>query len=207
MPTTKTSICNLSLGHCCIVPNLDDVDEDDSNEAICCRTYYDQIRDILLEQIGPWPFCERQIDLQEIDMTGSGYEDLWDFMYIYPNTAKRINFIVDPSQRQAQKASDKIPFKVVDYPGVGRAILTDQESAIANINFFQEEPAFYPVSFTQPLSLGIATHITGPLKVKADLAAAIQTRFNQWLAAAITQMQAERQDDPEPDSESVQVRI
>lgn len=200
--STKTEICNDALIICCIIPSIDDVDNDDTNEAIACRAVFNQIRDLLMEKID-WPFLTQQIDLQVLEEDPN---DDWAFTYAYPNNVKRIQRIINPGLRTPQTKEQKIPFRIIMNDDKTRGIWCDEEEAIAEVNIFQDDPEFWPAYFVEPLAKGIAARICGPLKVDANLKVTIINDFNTWLAEAVNAAQSERQDDPEAESQFVQAR-
>lgn len=200
--STKTEICNAALIHCCIIPSIDDVDNDDSNEAVVCRAVFNQIRDLLMEKVD-WNFLTQQMELQVLEEEPN---DDWAFLYAYPNNVKRIQRIINPGLRTPQTKEQKIPFRVVMNNDKTRGIWCDQEDAVAEVNVFQDDPEFWPAYFTEPLALGIASRISGPLRVDAKLRMTIASDFNTWLAEAVNAVQTERQDDPEAESQFVSAR-
>lgn len=204
MPYSKTQVCNMALAHVGVAATISDVDTETSTEAENCRLFYDHCRDVLL-QAKPWGFATEQVTLSKLTGTPpSG----WAYWYMYPNFCVRANFIVNPATRIPTR-EQKIPFKVVRVPtasGYGKAILTDQDGAILEFNRgITDENVFSP-TFVQALSLFLATHISQPLRVNANITKLTQELFSVWNSEAAALDMAEAQDDAEQQSQFVNAR-
>lgn len=201
MPS-KTVICNMALGHCGITSRMQDVETENSNEAIQCRLFFDQVVGILLESV-EWNFAKVFLDLQDIGSPPSG----WSYRYMYPNTIRRINFIVNPAMRTPTSKEDKIPFDIIKITDTfGKAIVSDEYQAVACCNENITETELFDFTFTQAVALGLASMISTPLRVKSDLSDALQKAWSTWLGEAILISQAQTQPDPERDSQFVSGR-
>jgi hypothetical protein len=202
MPYTRTQIGNLALGMCGVFPNLDDVDLDQSNEAINIRLWFDQCVGILLETCS-WDWATEQADLADL---GTPPDD-WDYRYLYPANFKRINKIVNPTFRTARLKEEKVPFRIRKRSdGYGKVILTDMIDAKIEGNVDMNDVSMFPSVFVEALMLAIASHIASPLRVDAKLAANISQQFQIWKNEAQLADKLERQDDPEADSQFVLAR-
>lgn len=201
MPTSKTQICNMALGHIGVAGRIQNVDSENSAEAAACRLYFDQCRDVLLE-MQEWSFANRQVALQDLGTPRDG----WSFRYKYPNFCALALRIVNPYVRTPAK-DQKIPFKVVDLnDAYGKAILTDQEDAILEYNHKVEDVGLFTPTFVQALSLLIASHIAMPLRVDASILRAVQQQFGVWATEAGNQTLRESQEDSERPSEFESIR-
>ena len=202
MPLSKTSISNMALSHCGISERVLDVDTERSQVAETCRLFFDQARDLILESRG-WDFCTRFATLQDIGSPPTG----WEYRYMYPNTAKRINRIINPAFRLPATQTAKIPFRVVDLvTGVGKAILCDQQAALAEYNHEVTDVSSFSATFGQAVALCLAAHVAMPLRVNPDITKYVNQQFQLWLAEAATQAESEGQPDVNPESEFMLAR-
>lgn len=205
MPTSRTIISNMALAHCGISQRISDVDTENSPEAIQCRLFFDHCRDMILEAQA-WPFATQRVRLQLLTLPEE-WEGQWTYRYAYPNICKRVNKIVNPAMRTETESRHRIPFQVIDRAdAAGKAILCDQDNALVEFNVQINDVGRFSASFVQAFALCLAAHITTPLKVNAEITRTINARYTDWLTEAILITKAERQDDPEPDSQFVNAR-
>ena len=201
MVYSKAIICNMALAHVGVTARIQDVDNENSNEAINCRLFYDHIVDLLLETC-LWPFAERDFTLADV---GSPPPE-WAKRYKYPVDCKYAAFIKNPALR-TPGTDGKIPFIVKDlHDGYGKCILTDLEDAILVGNYIVTDPNKFSSSFVQAGAMGLASHVAMPLRVDANITKFVQAQFTNWLAEAVNFKQREQRDDPEPNSEMQTVR-
>lgn len=205
MPTTsKTQICNMALAHVGVNSRIEDVDTESTEEANACRLWYDHAVDTLLE-MQRWSFATRQVDLQDLSDSNPP-PDEWGFRYMYPNTCKLALRIVNPAMR-VDPPGFKIPFKIVDLEtGLGKSILCDQENAILEYNHEVTEPAQFPATFVQALSLFLATLICMPLKVDAKITQYVNGAWSAWQNEAGKHSLREGAEDRQAESEFVLAR-
>lgn len=201
MPANSlTTIFNMAIGHCFISETVDDPDEN-SNVAIQCRKFFDQVKNMLLE-VCPWPFATKRAPLV---LTGTAYSG-WQFSYKYPADCLLASYIVNPAVR-TPAAGMRIPFRVVNDPvGYGKLIMTDMPEAELEYNILVEDVNLFNYTFIQALALGLAAHISGPLRCNADIVKSLQNQFSNWLAEAVNFKLREGQEDREPDSEFLAAR-
>lgn len=202
MPTSEVEIANMALAHCGITSYIGNFTTEDTNEANTCRLFFDQVRDVLLETL-PWNFAKRRVALQDI---GSP-PDEWVYRYQYPNTCMLAIEIINPSVR-TESVEEKVPFAIEDQDdATGRCILTDEQNAILLYNHKIENIALYTPSFSQALAFGLAAHVATPLRADARIASALKNEWQVWLSEAGSRSLREEQEDPNPPSEFVQVRM
>lgn len=202
----KTQISNMMLAHCGITGQIDDVDNEDTNEAINCRLFFDHVRGILLET-REWPFALRRdpLALQGAPTVGADTTE-WAYRYKYPTNCKLALRILNPAVR-TPATGQKIPFKIVDLrDGYGKAILTDQADAVLEYNHDEDDVSKFSSSFVSALALGGASHIVMPLRVDPNISNQVRSQFSNWLAEASNLVSREQQEDNEPDSEFQSVR-
>ena len=188
----------MALAHCGITARVDGVDTENTNEAINCRLFYNHVRDLTLEA-RPWPFAERRRALTKLGTPHLG----WNFRYKYPADCKHASYIENPCTPKApQKKEDKIPFIIRDIDdGYGKCILTNQDDAILVFNINLEDENLMTSTFVQAFSLGIASHISTPLRVDANIKQMVTQAWTNWLAEASNFAQREQQDQPEAPSQ------
>lgn len=198
---SKVFIFNMSLGHCGINSSIGDVDEN-SAEANACRTYYDTCRRVLLEMMR-WGFAEQQVALV---LQGTPTSQ-WLFQYKYPTNCARINKIINPIFRTEPTPYDQIKFKINNLGGAyGKAILTDQASAVVDYNVDITDETLFSYTFALALSLFLASLIASPLRVDAKLKETVAAQWNAWRGEAVTNDRLEQQEDIEPESPHVLAR-
>lgn len=201
---TKQSICQLALSHCGIGTTISDIENDDTNEAIQCRMWYEVCRDALLEMM-PWSFAQDEL---KATLLQENPNDRWRFMYLYRNDWKRINAIIDPTKPRPDRIEDKIKFEVKRAPdGNGKVVYTNQPDAIFDVNYWVTDESQYSSVFGMAQSMFIATYICKPLRVKATIKVDIQNDWATWLSEAQIQHKSEREDGAEADSQFVMGRM
>lgn len=201
MSYSKTSICNMALGHVGSGTLLSNVETDNSPEARECRRFYDICVDVLLE-MQEWPFAKEQADLQDL---GSP-PDEWGYRYKVPARCVLPLRIVNPAKR-TPGTDEQIPYKIANRDdGDGRVILTDQENAILEFNAPITETQRFSGMFVYALSWFLADNISMPLRVSADIAKYCRDTWRAWQSEANIQARREEQPDPYPQSEFVTVR-
>ncbi len=196
MPTSKTQICNMALGHVGVAATIQDIDTENSVEAENCRLFFDHCREVILET-KPWGFAKREVTLASLGSPPTG----WLYRYKYPNFVKRANRIINPASRTPGRGN-KIPFKVVDGDDqYGKAILTDQENAVLEYNYNVTDVNLFSATFVQALSLFLATSIAMPLRVNAEIQTVTQQLFTTWNSEASSLDLEEEEPDQEAASE------
>lgn len=192
----------MALAHCGVTGRIQDVDTEQSAEAENCRLFFDHCREMVLE-MQPWRFAERRATLQNL---GSPPAE-WGYRYKYPNFCARVNEIVNPVSR-TPSLSSQIAFKEEDggETDYGRVILTDQEDAEILYNHKDIGVELFSALAVQALSLFLGAHIAAPLKVKRDLAVALEQRMILWLNEAGVQNLEASHPDKEPQASFVSAR-
>jgi hypothetical protein len=198
MAYSKDLICNMTLGHLGVGKTIQGVATELSAEAEACNLWFDPCRRTLLEMI-PWDFATEILNLQEITITGTGWESHWKKLYAYPSGIRRANRIINPAYRTPAREEDKIPFKVVRNNGQ-KAILCDQDTAILEVNIDVEEPAEFSATFSDALSLFIATRAGPRLNCNAQIMQIVERSWMMWQGEAIAQNITQSQQDPMPTS-------
>jgi hypothetical protein len=191
----------MALAHVGVTGRIEDVDNENSPEAVNCRIFFDHVVALVLEAC-EWPFAMIQDNLANI----GDPPDSWLFRYKYPANARIINRIINPAVRTPGE-DQQVPFIIrKQTDGYGKVILCDLENAVVEYNDDITDTGLFSSSFAQAVALGVAAHIAAPLRVDPRIQQSATTNFNTWLAEAITVKQREQQNDPEPDSQMFAVR-
>lgn len=199
---TKTIISNMALSHCCHGTQIGAVETDLTNPAKYCRLWFDHVTQLLLES-RMWPAFTRQVDLQDLGSAPNG----WDYRYKYPTNCAYAGRIVNPQDPNGSLGKPKIPFEVKDLDdGYGKCILTNEPNAVLEMNIIADDPNKFDSTFAEAHSLMLAAHVSGPLRVDANIKAEINRQLTGWMSEAAVKAMRERQDDREPDSEFVSIR-
>lgn len=193
---SKSLISNMALGHCGVTGRIEDVDNENSPEAINCRLFYDHIVALILETCW-WPFATVEDNLVDV---GSP-PDEWGYRYKKPVNCRLIQYIKNPVVRTPGE-DQSIPFVIRDLrDGYGECILTDMQDAVIVYNDDVTDPGRFAASFAQAVSLGVAAHIAMPIRVDVNIVNRVQQQFTGWLAEAINKKQREQKEDTEPQSQ------
>lgn len=151
---TEVFVCNLALGHIGIGQTIADLAAS-SHIARACSAVFDHAREEVLERF-PWPMISRRVTLNLIEEDPNTE---WARSYEYPNGCIAVRRLVTGSLPQAEGA----PFEVAQTAADGRVIYTDQESAIAEVSYWFDNPGEWPSYLAKAISWNLATYICGPL--------------------------------------------
>lgn len=197
MAESKTEIANLALIHIGVSPLIEDLEQDDGEEALTVNAVYDVALKAVIRGM-EWPFTRkfRTLSLIAEDPTSE-----WSFSYSYPSDCERFVRIIGAGRNPNHE--EKIPFLIAQGSGSSRIILTDQSDAEAEYRVREDDPVQYPEDFTLALSYKIAALIAPKL---ADGDSFVVAREQErlfifhWRIAAATAFN-EDQREPEPPSE------
>lgn len=130
MANSVVGIYNMALvrmGHSVQVSALGE----GSAEEVACSTFYEQCRDIVLQD-WPWGFARRNVLLAQLASTSAetaadAFPRNWGFKYAYPSDCLHIHELVHPGVR-VPGHDQRIPYEVLN-DGANKAIYTDAEDA------------------------------------------------------------------------------
>lgn len=194
--TSKTQICNMTLGSIGVNARIGDVDTEVSPEAIACRLFYDQVGAQLLE-VRPWPFATKRGALVDL---GTPPAD-WGYRYKYPTDCALAVKIINPYMR-TEGTDKKIPFKVINLSDAyGKAILCDIQDAELEYNETITDESLFSFSYVQAYVMGLAAPVGMTLRVDKSIVDNASKQFSGWLEEASLHVMRERQEDPFPISE------
>ena len=148
---SETSICNQALGKIGAT-KIDDVEAENSVQAIQCRLHYEPTRDALLRS-HYWPFASAREELEQDD-TDPDFE--WDNQFVLPSDFLYLKSIFD---------SDNIPGKNSSRTHAieGRRLLTNESTAkIRYVKKVTDASQFDPL-FVKVLILLLADEMIGSL--------------------------------------------
>jgi len=203
---SKTEICNLALSNIGISQFITDVDapSEKSNEAIVCRRWYDISLNFALEDFD-WNFARRRLALAEIASTPPS---TWAKVYAYPSdcaTARKI----EVAGVRVPYAEQRIPFEVAAETAVTgdyKVIYTDCELAVLVYTKRITDAGLFDAQFVMALAWLLAANIAMPLAVNSKLAAQAASNYQAAKLTAFASHLNERQEDPEPASETERAR-
>lgn len=204
MPKTDTDTCNQAIGNIGISKTIANLEQEQSTEARVCRTFFENTRDMILEEV-PWPFATRFADLQDIGDPPAG----WLYRYRYPNdcvTARQL--IIDGYQAISVNSRPVIPFLVVeDEAAAGRAIVTNQPNAILEYTARITNPMLYSALFIDAFAWALSVKIASPLSAAPGMAEKAQAAYNGALAKAAARSFNEAREEQSRESEFTRARL
>ena len=166
MPTSKTNICNLALGHLGVSNEIANLETERSKEAQACRRFFDIVRDLILRDFN-WPFARKVVKLSLIKENPSSK---WCFSYRYPSDAIRLIKLYPANETGASFETYnayegmKIPYEVAR-DDKARAIWTNLEipelEYISDVDDVTDYPPDFQLAFSYLLAGHIAPRITG----------------------------------------------
>lgn len=168
MSVSKTEIANMALSHIGVSNKIGDLDTEQSQEAIACRTFYDLVRKAVLQD-NDWTFAEKTVPLNLIRFD----DKLGEYIYQYPVDCLYARNVKHP--RNVGKY-DKRDF-IVRKEASGKAIVTRYEEAQITYTENLIQTGFFSPLFSLALSIKLAIYIAprltdgDPFKIKNDLIA------------------------------------
>lgn len=182
-------ICNLALSRLGDDASITSIDPaDGSPQADHCASFYPMARDSLLESHA-WSFATKRAVLAEL----TAETESWAYAYALPtNCLKVLAVIQDGANDYAAITSDDDltagqpyspqPFAVEALASGTRAILTDQDDAVARYIVKVTDPTVFSPLFTDALVWKLAAMIAGPL-IKGDSGMAMAVKCEQMAEA------------------------
>jgi len=173
MALSETLICNAALAKIG-AKRLNDLDADDSVEAVHCKTHYEMTRDSLLRS-HYWRCAMARADLSQ-DTVDPDFE--WDAQFILPDDFLRMRSIYDANNTPGNKYRK-------GYALEGKRLLINETSCkIRYIRKVTDVTDFDPL-FVEVLVLRLALKLIGPL---ADGDAKLQETVQRELAVLMRQV-------------------
>lgn len=198
--SSSTSIANMALRFVAS-KEIANLDTDESTEANVCRRFYDMARQELLRAHSwPWATVEATLGLVEEEPT-----EEWDFSYQVPSGSLKLIRILSGLRNDSRQS--RVPYKVVKAAS-GSYIYTDQEDAILEYIFDEQDVDKFPPDFAIALARRIASLIapslTGgdPFKLSERNYQAYQMQLQEAVANSRNDIQIEEP----PESEFIRGR-
>lgn len=200
----------MALGHLKITRQIGNLVTDLSQEAVACRTFYNVVKQEMLEDF-KWPFATKQGPLSLIKDNPFPYDSFgdseWQYAYQYP--ADAVNFVRILSGIRNESRLDRVPFRIfVNSLDNTKQILTDMECAqgewTTNVLTEDQFTAAYVMALSYKLASVIAPMVTSGDPFKLGPAAA--ANYDKALIKAQGNALNEEQIDIEPESEFVIAR-
>ncbi len=159
---TKTDISNLALSHLRILTVIQDVDTEQSTEAIAAKLWYDAARREALTDFN-FGFSRKRLALST---HGEDPPSDWLYRYQWPSDCILPRHIENPL------GTDEPPILFIYEEATDGtlSILTDLDEACLVYTFDQEDLTFAPAHFVSGLSYLHASYIGGTITGKAALA-------------------------------------
>lgn len=160
MAWSRTDIANRALGALGVKKAITDVDTDTNAEAKAVREVLDLAIESLVAECD-WPMARRTEEMSLVSGSStSPYSDDWVYAYRYSTTWMKLIRVQqeDGGDRQPSESS-MCPYRVISDTS-GRLVLTDEESAEAEVLVLPDE-GHYPAKFVEALALKVAI-MAGP---------------------------------------------
>lgn len=199
--SSKTEICNLSLGHLGVGKVISNIETEKSEEANVCNRFYNITVRSLLRGFN-YPFANKRDALALVEETPNTE---WAFSYRHPSGNLELLRIL--SGIRNDNRDTRVPYKI-SQDTQGLLIFTDEENAVAEYTFFETDPSRYPpdftIAFSHRLAAFIAPTITdgdpfnlGPAQIQLFLATIKTAQANAIM---------EEQQEQTPESEFIRAR-
>ena len=148
---SETELCNLALGRIG-AKRINNLETDQTLEAIQCRLHYPQTRDAVLRSCW-WPFALTRVALEQAE---EGPINEWDNQFILPSDFLRLKEMFEDGVLKKRMPR-------ISYHLESEKILTDETSvAIIYVRREKDTAKFDPM-FTEVLALTLAMRLSMPL--------------------------------------------
>ena len=203
MTNSKTEIANLAFSFIA-AKEIGNLDSEASAEAEACRRHYDNaLRRVL--RAYPWSFANQSVTLGLVHDFDDDEDAEWSYSYRYPADCLRLLRI--HSGQRTDSRDTRIAYKI-GRDDDGLLIYTDEEDAIVEYTYLEENAARFPDDFIEALAYRLASLIV-PRLTGGD-PWKLQDRMKKEYLEALQNAQAtganEEQADEEPDSEFQRAR-
>lgn len=200
---TSTTIANLALSHIGHGVTIDDLDTEQTREAIAVRTVFEQARDEVLRDFA-WPFATKEVALALVETLTSDTAE-WGYAYRYPADCFRLRRLKSGVRNDTRASRAKYKITRDDD---GPLILTDAESVEAEYTVLVSEVDQWPVDFRTAVSRLIAYYVApsitaGSKFFRPDV---LWAEYQNALGRAMSNAANEEQRDEPPDSEFITAR-
>lgn len=161
MATTvsKTSIANLALANLRHEGTVENVDTENSEEAILARLWYDPARRQALTDYD-WTFARKRLTLATHANAAPTNE--WAYRYQVPANMLAPRYIVNP----LDKDDDAIPYDMEVADNNTLSIVTDQKTACLVYTYDLVDATLFAPHFVTALSFLLAWYMAGPLTAR-----------------------------------------
>lgn len=169
---TPTDICNLGLTRLGAKGRIQDLETENSAEALRCREIYDQARRTVLIDFD-WGFARRREELTLA--VGETAPPHYTHAYVYPQKCLKERFIPVGDD-------DRIPARFelgIDSTLQIPLIYTAHYPAVLVFTADVETTSIYPTEFIEVLALRIAADVALPLTQKEGRAQALTRAYEQ----------------------------
>jgi hypothetical protein len=157
---SDTELCNLSLSHLGIGKEIQDLENEQSQEASACRRFFTSARDATLRDFA-WPFATRIVAL---GLVKENPNSEWGYSYRYPSDCVRIRRIL--SGVRNDRLITKIPYRILS-DATARLVYTDKEDAEIEYTVRVTDPMLFSSDFELGFSYRLAFYLA-PRLTKGD---------------------------------------
>lgn len=195
MASTPADICNVALGRIGQRQFIEDMDEEDSTEALAARVHYELSRDVVLCAYR-WRFATSRSTLALSEETRTG----WTYTYALPTDCLDVRYLVMEGYPGEPPPHAQAPFQLeANSLAPRRLLLTELEQAELVYTRRLTEVSLFPPLFTNALAWKLSADFALTVAVKPQMAMAMETRYLQALreAAAMDFRQGKGQAEPE----------
>ena len=180
--SNPVEICNVALGRI-NKPRINSLN-DQTVEALTCRTFYDFCRQACLSD-APWNFASKFLALSLLTETNTG----WLYVYSYPGDCATAREIINPAADQSSYSdiNDQIPFEVgLSVTGNFNIIMTNQIDAVLKYTADISNAGIFSASFSDALAWRLAAELCLPLRLDLQVAQAVRQAYSISVANART---------------------
>lgn len=201
MAASDTVIANLAITHLGIGKTIENLTSERSTEAVACKRYFEETRKRVLRDF-PWPFATA---IETLNLVAEDPNEEWNYSYRYPSNCLMIRKLQSGIRNDTRQS--RVPYRV-SRDTSGLLILTDEQNAIIEYTFDEQDYARYPSDCIMAFSVMLAVYIAPALtrgdlfKIRSELLQIYQLEMSNAKANAVI----EEQDDEVVDSEFIRER-
>ena len=194
----RTSVSNMALGHLAASQEIQNVDTENSDEAIVCRRFFTPALEMFQRDFS-WPFSNI---IQALALVETSPNTEWAFSYQYPSDCKMFRRILSGQRNDSRQS--RVPYRIARGTSAS-VIFTDKEDAFGDWSVVETDLNRYPPDAIMALSFLIA-HLISPKITSGDpfkLGARAFALYNQARNSAQANALNEQQDEEPTQSEFI----
>lgn len=149
---SDTAICNMALSHLGVGQSIANLETEKSQEAEACRVFFDVTRDAILRDF-KWPHATK---IQALELIEEDPNDEWAYSYSVPTNCLSFKRILSGERNDTRQS--RVPYRMVQ-DASRFVIFTDQEDAIGEWVYLNEDFSHSPADFALAFSFRLAAYI------------------------------------------------